>query len=153
MTNEIHRGRCAGFSASSEPLHFRVAWPEGRSDDDVKQAFWTERAKRELKEEAESAASEEVQQQQIYTRRPAQLRVSSWPSGGPPSACPGLSGDHPSNHFEITRAAPQIVLQPLGGYCQVKGDSPVFEAKPVCSGTKNQQLRDCHETLIGGSHR
>ncbi len=33
----------------------------------------------------------------------------------PPSAFPCLSGDHPSNHFEITRVAPQIVLQPLGG--------------------------------------
>jgi len=38
-------------------------------------------------------------------------------------------------------------------YCQVKGNPRVFEVKPVSSGTKNQQLRDCHEALIGGSNR
>jgi len=38
-------------------------------------------------------------------------------------------------------------------YCQVKGNSRVFEAQPVCSGTKNQQLRDCHEAKLGGSNR
>ncbi len=31
--------------------------------------------------------------------------------------------------------------------CQVKGNSRVVEAKTVYSGTKNQQLRDCHEPL------
>ncbi|MCZ6490361.1 MAG: hypothetical protein O7A06_07505, partial [Acidobacteria bacterium] len=38
-------------------------------------------------------------------------------------------------------------------YCQVKANSPVVEAKTVCSGTKNQQLRDCYEALTWGSNR
>ncbi len=73
------------------------------------------------------------------------------------SACPCLSGDHPSNHFEITRAAPQIVLQPLGG---LPGYQRNVIGDLVQDTTRSQILRDLDNMIQyglgkveGGHHR
>ena len=59
----------------------------------------------------------------------------------------------PPDTFAIVHGQLGEKDQAFEWYCQVKGNPRVFEAKPVCSGTKNQQLGDCLEALIGGSNR